>query len=85
MSKDSFLAHVPSELPKKQVEALWSEFQKAIVAELKAGEEVTLQGVGKLKPTVRPARTARNPQTGESMDVPEKQTVKLSVSKVFAN
>jgi len=46
-------------------------------AQLKAGEEVTLGGLGKLKVTDRAAKTARNPRTGETVEVPAKKAVKF--------
>lgn len=70
-------------LTKKDIEAAWKALQKAIVEELHDGEEVTITGVGKLKPTVRAARTGRNPQTGQEIAIPEKQTVQLKVSSTY--
>jgi DNA-binding protein HU-beta len=40
-----------------------------ITAALSAGEKVTLVGFGTFEPVARPARTARNPRTGESVPV----------------
>ncbi len=40
-----------------------------ITAALAAGERVTLTGFGTFEAAGRPARTARNPRTGESLDV----------------
>lgn len=53
--------------------------------QLAAGNEVTLSGIGKLKPKHRPARTGRNPKTGGPVDIPAKTTVVLSVSKDMAD
>jgi DNA-binding protein HU-beta len=52
-------------------------------AALLAGDEVTIPGVGKLKVSVRPARTGRNPKTGESIAIPEKRVVKFTPASVF--
>ena len=41
-----------------------------ITAALAAGERVTLTGFGTFESAARAARTARNPQTGSSIDVP---------------
>ncbi len=41
-----------------------------ITAALAAGERVTLLGFGSFEAVARPARTARNPRTGESVPVP---------------
>ena len=50
---------------------------------VKRGEEVTLPGLGKLKPVVRPARQGRNPKTGEPVAIPAKRTAKFSPSKAL--
>ncbi len=68
---------------KKDVLAIVDAYHDTIVAALKADKEVALPGVGKLKPTVRLERKARNPQTGEEIIVPEKKTVRLAVSKAY--
>lgn len=86
MSKESLVNRVVEStgLTKKDVETAWKAFQSAIQAELKEDQEVTIAGVGKLKPAVRSARTGRNPQTGDTIDIPERATVKLAVSKAYA-
>ena len=71
-------------MTKKDVEIAWKALQQTVADELKGGEEVTLTGVGKLKPTVRAARTGRNPHTGQEIAIPEKQTVSLKVSSTYA-
>lgn len=44
------------------------------------GEEVTLLGLGKLKLKDVPARVAKNPQTGEPIQVPAKTKVVFSAT-----
>ena len=85
MSKDVLITRAcdKSGLAKKDVEAAWNALQEAIRTELKAGKEVAIAGVGKLKPAKRAARTGRNPQTGQAIDIPEKETVKLVVSTKY--
>ena len=82
LSKEALItrAREASSLSKKDTEAAWNALQEAIHEQLKAGEEVTIVGVGKLKPATRAARTGRNPQTGQALQIPEKHTVKLVVS-----
>lgn len=55
----------------------------AIEESLKGGNDVVLGSVGRLKPGVRPARTARNPATGATINVPEKNVVKFKQSSSF--
>ena len=85
MGKDALIhrAADAAGLTKKDMEAAWKALQKAIVEELHSGEEVTIAGVGKLKPTMRAARMGRNPQTGQEIAIPEKQTVQLKVSSTY--
>lgn len=52
-------------------------------AALAGGDEVTLHGLGKLKPVARPARTGRNPATGEEIDIPAKTAVKFTAAKAL--
>jgi len=44
---------------------------------------VTIPGLGKLTSSYRKPRTARNPATGEEVDVPGKLVVKFSPCKAF--
>jgi DNA-binding protein HU-beta len=41
----------------------------AIVAAVASGEKVTIAGFGTFEPRERSARTGRNPQTGEEMQI----------------
>ncbi|MEU0839506.1 HU family DNA-binding protein [Streptomyces sp. NPDC005962] len=49
----------------------------AMVRAVTAGEVVSVTGFGSLTPEMRPARTARNPQTGEPVHVGELRFVKF--------
>ncbi|MCM0622825.1 HU family DNA-binding protein [Nocardioides sp. BSK12Z-4] len=41
----------------------------AVVAAVSSGEKVSLPGFGTFEPRTRAARTGRNPQTGEAMEI----------------
>ena len=45
--------------------------------------EVTLPGLGKLKSTLRAARTGRNPRTGEQIDIPASYGVRISAGSLL--
>lgn len=45
------------------------------------GDEVAILGFGAFKVAERPARTGRNPQTGETVEVDASKTVSFKVSK----
>ena len=52
-----------------------------ITAELKAGQKVKIAGMGTFVVKDRAARKARNPKTGEMVDVPAKKAVRFRSSK----
>lgn len=54
----------------------------AIEQLLSEGSDVTL-GFAKINQGIQAARTAKNPQTGEPIDVPEKRVIKLKVTPKF--
>ncbi len=47
------------------------------------GAELTLPGIGKLKAVAKPARTARNPKTGNAIEIPAKTAVKFTAAKAL--
>lgn len=54
-----------------------------IVSALKKEGEVRLSGVGIFRVKQYPARKARNPRTGETVEVPARRKIRFSVSKKF--
>lgn len=67
-------------LTKKQVKRLLEDL--ANLAYQEAKNSFTLPGLGKLVLVERKARLARNPRTGEMVQVPAKKVVKFKVAKV---
>lgn len=49
----------------------------AIAGALKAGDKVSLVGFGTFASVERPARTGKNPRTGEVLEIPAKTVVKF--------
>lgn len=49
----------------------------AIVNAVKAGDKVALVGFGTFATAERPARTGKNPRTGEVLEIPAKTVVKF--------
>jgi DNA-binding protein HU-beta len=49
----------------------------AIANAVKAGDKVALVGFGTFAPSERPARTGKNPRTGEVLQIPAKTVVKF--------
>lgn len=55
----------------------------SIIDTLKAGQEVSIAGLGIFSVKQREARTARNPRTGESIDVPAMRVPKFRAAKAL--
>jgi len=59
-------------------EALAEEFKKA-----KPGESLRIQGYGTFKVVKRAPRKARNPQTGEEIEIPARKVLTFKPSEAF--
>ena len=59
-------------ISKKNAIAAVDAFAATISEALSNGDSVGLIGFGTFEAKVRPARTGRNPQTGEPLSIPEK-------------
>lgn len=68
---------------KKTAEAWLNSVCEIVAAELAEGGEVTLPVLGKLKTDHRAARTGRNPQTGEAIQIPAKTVIKFVPAKAL--
>ena len=53
----------------------------SIVDSLKAGDEVSIAGLGIFSTKMRPARTGRNPRTGESIEIAAMRVPKFRAAK----
>ena len=71
----------------KVTEAVTGDVIKSFVSvstdALKNGKQVVLSGFGIFKASQRAATTARNPATGETIQVPAKMVPKFKASKVL--
>lgn len=56
-------------------------FVDTITSSLKGGKDVTLVGFGSFTTSKRAARTGRNPQTGESIQIPAATIARFKVGK----
>jgi integration host factor beta subunit len=68
-------------LPKKDVAMIVDGFLESISKALEKGEHVEIRGFGSFKIKQAKARTARNPRSGETVQVPEKVVPFFKVSK----
>lgn len=66
---------------KKTVDSILTSLDEIVKNKVAQGESVSLVNLGTFKVSDRAARTARNPMTGETIQVPAKKVVKFSLSK----
>lgn len=71
MNKSELVKHIAtvSGLTQDQVSKALNGFESVVTTTLAKGEDVVLVGFGTFKVTERAARTGRNPQTGEALQI----------------
>ena len=72
-----------AELSKKDAEKALGAFVEVVSETLKAGDKVQLVGFGTFESKARPARTARNPRTGEELKIAASKTAAFKVGKAL--
>jgi DNA-binding protein HU-beta len=85
MNKASIVDKVHEELggTKAQAERVVDVAIDSIVAGLKAGDEVSIAGLGIFSTKMRPARQGRNPRTGENIQIPAMRVPKFRPAKAL--
>ncbi len=85
MTKAQVVTHLAKKVGiQKKASALVLEELTALAAkEAKAGGQFVLPGLGKAVKAQRKARAGRNPQTGETIQIPAKTVVKFRLAKSF--
>jgi DNA-binding protein HU-beta len=68
-------------LPKKQAHGLLADFVAAMTTHLKQGDRIRMSGLGILEVKARPARTGRNPATGETIQIKASKKVGFRPAK----
>ena len=68
---------------KVQAEEVVETIISSIIKTLKSGGEVSIAGLGIFSTKTRAARTARNPRTGESVQVPSMRVPKFRAAKAL--
>jgi len=83
MNKQDLVGEVANqtELTKKTSREAIDAVFSAITDSLATGEKVTLVGFGTFQVMERKARNGRNPQTGESIQIPAKKVPKFAPGK----
>ena len=75
--------HVKIGGTKVQAEEVVDLVVDSIVGTLKKGEEVSIAGLGIFSTKTRAARQARNPRTGEAIQVPAMRVPKFRAAKAL--
>jgi integration host factor subunit beta len=70
-------------LTRKQTEIVVDTVFDSIKEALIRGEKIEIRGFGNFKPKNRKPRKARNPKTGEKVDVPQKRVLHFKVGKAL--
>jgi DNA-binding protein HU-beta len=70
-------------LTKLETEAIIEGFFKTVIESLKEGKGIEIRGFGSYKVKKKNARQARNPKTGEQVQVPEHFVPTFKFSKDF--
>lgn len=70
-------------LPKKSTEITLNAFIEVVSEELKKGEKVQLVGFGNFEAKKRAARTGRDPQTGNSVEIPARMSPVFKAGKAL--
>lgn len=69
------------ELTKKDAAEIYDMVCLTLAGAITGGEEVVIPEIGRVTIVERPARTCRNPQTGEQFEVPAKMVPKFKFAK----
>ena len=79
MNKGDLVEKVAKEcgLSKTASDQVLNSILNTITGAVTAGDKVTLIGFGTFSVSARPARDGRNPQTGETIQIPAKKIVKF--------
>ena len=88
MTKAEFAATVKEgltglEITKADAESFVAATVETIASLLQKDKKVSIAGLGTFRISSRQARVGRNPKTGESVQIPAKDTIKFKADKKF--
>ena len=86
MNKEILASEVTNKIEgstKKDIKLVVETVFETIADALVAGEKVSIPGFGTFEVADRAARKARNPQTGEEIDVPASKAPKFKAAKAL--
>jgi DNA-binding protein HU-beta len=74
-----------AKISKKAANVALNTFVSSVTQALKKGDRVALVGFGTFSVSKRKARTARNPRTGETINVPARKAPKFKAGRELKN
>lgn len=85
MNKAELIAAVAehAEIDRKTVAKVLDSLTDVIPLAVAIGEKISILGFGTFEAAYRPARTGRNPQTGEPLNIAESWTPKFTAGGTF--
>lgn len=85
LSKDQLISEIAdsTDSTKIHIRNVLEHLGQVVNDALDSDGEITLPGIGKLKVHQRKARSGRNPQTGEEIQIAAKKVIKLVPAKAL--
>jgi DNA-binding protein HU-beta len=85
MQKPEFVKHLSDEtkLSKADIERVLDAQERIVQSVMTDGGEITLPGICKISVVDKAARTGRNPQTGEPIELPAHKAPKFKAVKAL--
>lgn len=87
MNKSELVDHVrdAAGLDRRAAESAVNALLDAVMADVRAGNKVSISGFGIFNPTSRAARMGRNPQTGAPVKIAASKGVRFAPAQAFKN
>lgn len=85
MNKQDLIKHLAAkaEVSNKQAEAVLNALVDTVQETVREGGELAISDLGKFSTSQRDAKTGRNPQTGEAIQIAAKRVPKFSAAKAL--
>ena len=83
MNKHDLIAKIAADTGATKISAAAAveSLLQSITGALKKGDAITVVGFGTFKTTLRRARVAKNPRTGDAIKIPKRRVVRFTAGK----